>query len=180
MSEIVYEGMNKKLFDLYKTMSTIKTYYDTNNCENPDMKKSFKELEDAIGYIVFSDGYDENGNAVHKQEFVTYKDKCAELIEENKKLKDALKNEEEAHDLCINHYTEAMEDLRKQLKFECDARNRFVKRVSQLNESQNVVAIEELNKLRRLYKKTWALFGWLPKEELRDEIDRRIKELGGK
>lgn len=81
-----------------------------------------------------------------------------ELEKENKQLKQQLSDEKEAHELCISHYTEAMEDLRKQLKFECDARNRFVKRVSQLNESQNVVAIEELNKLRRLYKKKHGRF----------------------
>lgn len=49
------------------------------------------ELKEENGYIIFSDGYDKNGNEIHKQEFVTYKDKCKELIEENKKLKQSQK-----------------------------------------------------------------------------------------
>ena len=43
---------------------------------------------DKIGYIIFSDGYDDNGNPVHKQEFVTYKSKCEELTKINQALKD--------------------------------------------------------------------------------------------
>ena len=30
---------------------------------------------DGIGYIVFADGYDADGNPTHKQEFITYKSK---------------------------------------------------------------------------------------------------------
>lgn len=36
--------------------------------------KRIKELEKENGFIVFADGYDENGNEVHKQKFVKYKD----------------------------------------------------------------------------------------------------------
>lgn len=53
--------------------------------------KRIKELEEENGYIIFADGYDENGNEVHKQEFVKYKDKFRELLEENKKLKQSQK-----------------------------------------------------------------------------------------
>ena len=45
-----------------------------------------QRLKEENGYIIFSDGYDENGNEVHKQEFVKYKDKFKGLFEENKKL----------------------------------------------------------------------------------------------
>lgn len=51
----------------------------------------YNKLKEENGYIIFSDGYDENDNPIHKQEFVKYKDKCSELIEENKKLKQSQK-----------------------------------------------------------------------------------------
>lgn len=50
-----------------------------------------EQLEKENGYIVFSDGYDKNGNEIHRQEFVKYKDKFKELVEENKKLKQSQK-----------------------------------------------------------------------------------------
>ena len=55
--------------------------------------KRIKELEEENGYIVFVDGHDENGNEIHKQEFVKYKDKFKELVEENQLLKEQLKEE---------------------------------------------------------------------------------------
>ena len=56
-----------------------------------ELEEMNKKLEEENGYIIFSDGYDENGNEVHKQEFVKYKDKFNELVEENKKLKQSQK-----------------------------------------------------------------------------------------
>lgn len=50
-----------------------------------------EQLKKENGYIVFSDGYDKNGNEIHRQEFVKYKDKFKELVEENKKLKQSQK-----------------------------------------------------------------------------------------
>ena len=44
------------------------------------------------GYVIFSEGYDENENPIHKQEFITYKEKCEELIKLNKELKDENKS----------------------------------------------------------------------------------------
>ena len=52
-----------------------------------------KQLKEESGYIIFSDGYDENGNEVHKQEFVKYKDKFRELLEEIKQLKQSQKQQ---------------------------------------------------------------------------------------
>lgn len=46
-----------------------------------------KRLTKENGRIVFVDGYDKNGDVVHKQKFVKYKDTCKELIKENRKLK---------------------------------------------------------------------------------------------
>lgn len=50
-----------------------------------------QQLKEENGYIIFSDGYDENGNEVHKQEFVKYKDKFKKLFEENQQLKQTQK-----------------------------------------------------------------------------------------
>ena len=49
--------------------------------------KHIKKMTKENGRIVFVDGYDENGNVIHKQKFVKYKDTCNELIEEKRKLK---------------------------------------------------------------------------------------------
>lgn len=50
-----------------------------------------EQLKKENGYIVFSDGYGKNGDEIHRQEFVKYKDKFKELVEENKKLKQSQK-----------------------------------------------------------------------------------------
>lgn len=51
------------------------------------LKQENQQLKEENGYIVFVDGYDKNGDVVHKQKFVKYKDTCKELIKENRKLK---------------------------------------------------------------------------------------------
>lgn len=67
-----------------------KLYYELNNKYCKELDKLIN-MQEENGYIIFSDGYDENGNEVHKQEFVKYKDKFNELVEENKKLKQSQK-----------------------------------------------------------------------------------------
>lgn len=52
-----------------------------------EQDKEIRQLKEENGYIIFADGYDENGNEIHRQEFVKYKDKFKEFVEENKKLK---------------------------------------------------------------------------------------------
>lgn len=54
--------------------------------------KRIKELEEENGYVVFVDGYDCNNNEIHRQEFIKYKDKCSELIEKTKRLKQLQKH----------------------------------------------------------------------------------------
>ncbi len=72
-----------------------------------------------------------------------------ELIEENQQLKQQLSDEEKAHDLCIDHFNEECEKLRKQIKFESEARERFKQKNQQLKQSQNQRAIEVLEAIRR-------------------------------
>lgn len=62
------------------------------------------------------------------------------LLEENQQLKQQLSDEEKAHDLCIDSFNEECEKLRKQIKFEIEAREKF-------KQSQNQKAIEELEKV---------------------------------
>lgn len=61
------------------------------------------------------------------------------LVEkENQQLKQQLSYEENAHDLCIDRFNEECEKLRKQIKFESEARERF-------KQSQNEKENEILN-----------------------------------
>ena len=71
-------------------------------------------------------------------------DDYQDLKQENKQLKQQLSDEEKAHDLCIDRFNEECEKLRKQIKFESDARERF-------KQSQNQKAIEVLEKVRQLF-----------------------------
>ena len=58
------------------------------------------------------------------------------LLEENQQLKQQLSDEEKAHDLCIDSFNEECEKLRKLIKFESEARERF--KQSQ-NEKENEI-----------------------------------------
>lgn len=70
---------------------TIEQIFEMSNKDIVDLlnqqDKRIKELEEENGYIIFSDGYDENNIAIHEQKFVKYKDKFKELVYENNKLK---------------------------------------------------------------------------------------------
>lgn len=59
--------------------------------ENNKLKQENQQLKEENGYIIFVDGYDNNNNEIHRQEFIKYKDKCSELLEENKRLKQSQK-----------------------------------------------------------------------------------------
>lgn len=58
-----------------------------------ELKAENKRLLNENGYLIFADGYDENNNPVHKQIYKTYKESNKELITENKKLKQQLKDQ---------------------------------------------------------------------------------------
>ena len=49
--------------------------------------KRIKELEEENGYVLFEDGYDENGNEINKQVYTTYKEEFVKLVLDNKKLR---------------------------------------------------------------------------------------------
>lgn len=200
----LYDNLNKKYFESPNDIVKVLNQQDTR----------IIELEEQNGYIIFADGYDDNGNKVSKQVYTTYKSKCDELIKENKQLtnqydllnkkyceemdknialkeqleeknkeikklslyseklyklearigleertvgdvveeldrlrnqlelsqkenmqlKQQLSYEENAHDLCIDRFNEECEKLRKQIKFESEARERFKLENQQLNQ----------------------------------------------
>lgn len=74
----------------YESYKDIYSLYELDDLLNQQDKR-IKELEEENGYIIFADGYDENGNEIHRQEFVKYKDKFQEFVEENKQLKQTQK-----------------------------------------------------------------------------------------
>ena len=101
--------------------------------------------------------------------------------EEVEQLKQQLLDEERAHDLCIDRFNEECEKLRKQIKFESDARERF-------KQSQNQKAIEVLEKLKNniwdlnigdYYLQNGGLFENIKvkRAEVYELIDNQIKEL---
>lgn len=66
--------------------------------------KRIKELEEENGYMVFTDGYDENGNEIYKQEYVTYKNRFKELLKENQQLKQQLEEMQNEKNELISKY----------------------------------------------------------------------------
>ena len=49
--------------------------------------ESVEKLDESLGTFIFSDGYDENGKEVHKQQFELYKDLYLTVIKsKNKRL----------------------------------------------------------------------------------------------
>ena len=74
---------------LYVVLENIADAYKIKDLLNQQDKR-IEELGQENGYIIFSDGYDKNGNVVRKQEFVKYKDKFNELVKENRQLKSRL------------------------------------------------------------------------------------------
>lgn len=74
---------------------------------------------------------DKNGNEIDptKTHLVIYIKSLHKLIKE---LKETLFYEQQSHDLCIKDFEEETNKLRKQIKFESDARKRFLKEVKRL------------------------------------------------
>ncbi len=96
--ELGYEEIFDLLNQQDKEIKMLKEKYEDRkkfcinqvSCQQKLIDKLLKEnqqLQAENGYIIFADGYDKNGNEIHRQEFVKYKDKFKELVEENKQLK---------------------------------------------------------------------------------------------
>lgn len=97
-------------------------------------------------------------------------DNWRECKKENQQLKQQLSNEEKSHDLCIDSFNEECERLRKQIKFESEARKRF-------KQSQNSKAIEVLEKVREFYNLNSDIDWLIDLCELENFINNQITEL---
>lgn len=114
----------------YFYISDIDNKYLCKNCsdaENPkelarqlaELKADNEKLLNENGYLIFADGYDENDKPVHKQIYTTYKEKNKELVAENKKLRQQLKEKDEEieqyqkliNDICNKFYAGSLNDL---------------------------------------------------------------------
>ena len=80
--------------------------------------KRIKELEQKNGYVLFEDGYDENGNEINRQVYTTYKEEFTRLVLENKKLRkenQQLKQQLETFAHRISDQNEEILELKQQL-----------------------------------------------------------------
>lgn len=59
------------------------------------LRTEYERLLNENGFVIFVDGYDENNNPIHKQIYKTYKESNKELIAENRKFKQQLKEKDE-------------------------------------------------------------------------------------
>lgn len=114
-------GDDPMFFDLYDNLN--KKYFESPNeivkvLNQQDAR--IKELEEALKKA--------NTNNYLTDYYLVEK--------ENQQLKQQLSYEENAHDLCIDRFNEECEKLRKQIKFESEARERF--KQSQ-NEKENEI-----------------------------------------
>lgn len=156
-----------------------------------------KELEAENGYIIFADGYDKNGNEIHRQEFVKYKDKFNELVEENKKLKiengslkekisTQLQNNADNVDFMENQRKE-IEHLKEKLK---DIKNNYRRQIDslliarlnlfkQLKQSQKQLAINELEKLKDFIDHNIEIENDVGALKLQEFYSNQIKKLKG-
>ena len=131
-----------------------------------------KELELENGYIIFADGYDENGNEVNKQVYTTYKSKCDELIKENQQLKKENKNLKEMISTQLNNNADNVDFIENQRK-----------EIEQLKQSQTQKAIDELEKVREWIKsldESGYIFQFRDmntRERFNQKLDNQIIEL---
>lgn len=156
------ENSNQKLQDYY--WGRINKLDELYNKDLEERLEENQQLKEENGYIIFSDGYDKDGNEIHKQDFVTYKDKCKELVEENKQLKKQISNMEETHKRIMSGEYIPANVAEKSLKLS--------------EQSQKQLAIEKLKGLRDKicdigYDEDYNTDYF----EVMKEIDDQIKEL---
>ena len=94
---------NKKNFiEIQDIESNVDTFITEDTIEDllNQQDKRIKEFEEENGYILFEDGYDKDGNEIHKQVYTTYKEEFTRLVLENKKLrKENQQLKQQLHDL---------------------------------------------------------------------------------
>lgn len=164
----LYDNFNK-----YNTEITLKDLSDLLNQQD----KHIKELEKIRdkGNQKLENFYNEKIDKLDSD----YNKYFDELIEENKQIKQELSDEEKAHNLCIKHFNEECEKLRKQIKFESEARERFKQEIQQLKQSQIQLAISELEKVKYINFNHFVFYKLSPNQAIVKWIDNQIKKLKG-
>lgn len=135
-----------------------------------ELEQENQQLKEEVGYIIFADGYGKNGNEIHRQEFVKYKDKFKELLEENKQLKKQISKREETHKRIMSGEYIPANVAEKSLKL--------------TEQSQKQLAISELEKIKKFCdEKYFNPGGYRLKvvslDQIEDFLDYQIKELKG-
>lgn len=114
-----------------------------------ELEKKLAEKEETIKYLKGIKRYD-IGEMI--TENTRLKQQLAEKDKKNKELEQSLHFEEQGHNLSIQYFEEKTDKLRKQIKFESDARKRFKEENQILKYSQNQVAIKELEEIINLFE----------------------------
>lgn len=129
--------------------------------------KRIAELENENGYILFEDGYDENGKEIHRQVYTTYHQAFNELVFEAKKLRRQLKEKDKEIEKLKQQYT-ILENENGKLTTEL-IMGKYKKAQKEVSFGMQL-AIQELEKVKNFVDgRTYCA----------NYIKKRIKELKG-
>ena len=165
---------NKQLVELQKQLA--------------EKDKTIAKLEEDNGYILFEDGYDENGKEVHRQVYKTYKQAFNEQVLETKKLRRQLREKDEELEELKSQQTHTQQVCDKYHSLYEEKFNRVLELVQEkheLEQTQTKLAIQELKKVKvKLRAKLHLLeCGYLRHfvawQDICDQINNQIKELKG-
>lgn len=141
--------------------------------ELAEKDKRIAELENENGYILFEDGYDENGEEVHKQIYTTYKQAFNELVLETKKLRRQLKEKDKEIEEKMMSFEKRCQEYYKSDEFKRDFAIQELEKVKEL-------LLDEYKKYPIVYDKTNDIVaGALDRDKVNEIIDQQIKELKG-
>lgn len=130
--------------------------------------KRIAELENENGYILFEDGYDENGKEVHRQVYTTYHQAFNELVFEAKKLRRQLKEKDKEIEKLKQQYT-ILENENGKLTTDL-IMDKYKKAKKEVSFGKQL-AVSELEKVRD--------YAWFNYEKFRNYLNQQIKELKG-
>lgn len=152
--------------------------------ELTEKDKTIAKLEEDNGYILFEDGYDENGKEVHRQVYKTYKQAFNEQVLETKKLRRQLREKDEELEELKSQQTHTQQVCDKYHSLYEEKFNRVLELAQEkheLEQSQTQLAIQELAEVERLlyeshYKEIDNRY-YAEYEDIKNLIDSRIKAL---
>ena len=146
--------------------------------------KRIKELEEENGYILFKDGYDKDGNEIHKQVYTTYKEEFTRLVLENKKLmkenqqlkQQLAEKEQEIESLRENSLSKRI-FKEKLIPSHCmEQYEKYEQQIDKLMQDKISFAIAELEKVKEFVN---DIYGEYSASVTTNFIDNQINELKG-